>query len=264
MKRTVAAPLAIALMLMAMPAAAGVTITQQRKTSGAKKDRTFSETIWIQGHKRKVALYDGAVITDLDAGKMYELDLAHKRYTEASFPPAGLVGEAFARGEGMFDFKKTRTSHKVAGYTCDDYTGSIKQPGARYTTTACVSTTAPGANEFTAFRSAMAEKLKSANLTPSAISIPPGIPLKIDSATETLLVPQANAKNLHNEGIQIEQTLAKHHRLASQVLVSKIEVSDLPPETFTVPANFKSNLRRVSAPRAKPGASATPTPAAKP
>jgi hypothetical protein len=264
MKWTVAAPLAMAVMLMAMPAAAGVTITQQRKTSGAKKDRSFSETIWIQGHKRKIALYDGAVIIDLDAGKMYELDLVYKRYTEASFPPAGQMGEMFARGEGMFNFKKTRTSHKVAGYSCDDYTGSIKQPGAHYTTTECVSTTAPGANEFTAFRTAMAEKLKSANLTPSSISIPPGIPLKVDSVTETLLVPPAKAKNLHNEGIQIEQKLAKHHRLVSQVEVSKIAVSDLPPETFTVPPNFKSNLRRVSAPRAKPGASVTPTPAAKP
>ena len=264
MKRTVAAPLAMALMLMAMPAVAGVTITQQRKTSGAKKDRTFSETIWIQGHKRKVALYDGAVIIDLDAGKMYQLDLVYKRYTEASFPPAGQIGEMFARSEGMFDFKKTKASHKIAGYSCADYTGSIKQPGARYTTTECVSSTAPGANEFTAFRSAMAEKLKSANLTPSPISIPPGVPLKVDSSTETLLIPQAKAKNLHNEGIQIEQTLAKHHRLMSQIEVSKIEVSDLPPETFIVPPNFKPNLRRVTAARSKPGASATPTPAAKP
>jgi hypothetical protein len=264
MKRIIAAPLALAVMLMAMPAAGGVTITEQRKTSGGAKDRTFGETVWVQGNKRKVALYDGAVITDLDAGKMYQLDLIHKRYTEASFPPAGQVGEMFAHGEGMFDLKKTGASHKFAGYSCDDYTGSIKAPGARYTTTECVSSTAPGANEFTAFRSAMAEKLKTAKLTPATISIPPGIPLKVDSTTEMLPMPQPKGKKSHNEGVEIQQKLAKNPRLASHLEVSKIEVSDLPPATFAIAPNFKPNLRRVSAAQAKPGASATPTPTAKP
>ncbi len=246
MKLTIGAPLAIVLVLMAIPASAGVTITEQRQTSGGAKDRTFNETTWIQGHKRKVVLYQGAIITDLDAGKMYQLDLAHKLYTEAPFPPTGPMGEIFARSEGMFDLKKTGRSHKIAGYACDDYAGLIEAPNVRYTTTECVSSSAPGAREFSEYRSAMTEKLKNAGLTPSSISIPPGIPLAIDSATEMLASPLPKGKKIPNEGVEIQQKLAKRHPLTSKIEVSKIEVTDLPPETFAIPPGFKSNSKRAS------------------
>jgi hypothetical protein len=248
MKLKIAVLWAIAFLLAATPALAGVTITQQRKTTGGAKNRTFSETTWVQGHKSKVVLYQGAIITDLDAGKMYQLDLVHKRYTEEPFPPTGQMGEIFARSEGMFNFKKTGTSRKIASYSCDDYTGSIKAPDARYTTTECVSSSAPGAHEFSEYRSALAAKLKSAGLTPSSISIPPGIPLAVDSTTEILASRLPKGKKFPNEGVEIQQALAKRHPQESKTEVSKIEVTDLPPETFTVPPSFKANARRVSPP----------------
>ncbi|MHB8382712.1 MAG: hypothetical protein ACYDC3_10305 [Candidatus Binataceae bacterium] len=256
MKRTIVPLLAIAFVLMAIPAAAGVMITQLRQISGPAKDRTFGETAWMQGHKRKTVLYQGAIIIDLDAGKLYQLDLVHKRYSEKPFPPTGPMGKFFARSEGMFALKKTGISHLIAGASCDDYAGSIDAPGVRYTTTECISTSAPGAAEFSEFRSAMADKLKSAGLAPASISVPPGIPLAVDFTTQMLASPMPKGKNPPNEGVEIQQKLAEKHPMVSRTEISKIEVTNFPADTFAVPPGFRLNSSSASPLQKKTGAAA--------
>jgi hypothetical protein len=128
--------------------------------------------------------------------------------------------------------------------------------------TKCVSSDAPGAKEYVEFQKAMADKLKGTHLAPKG-ETPDGIPV---SSTRTIAptpytpppsLPPAAAKKLM-------EAMAKGNKTVTfNTTVSKIEVKDLPAETFAVPAGYTKGEAQPITPHLlkKPGQS-PPSPGA--
>src|SRR5580700_1272046 len=151
------------LAMTALPAAAGVVITQKQHVTSGTNARDSVQTISVQGNKQKMVTERHTIITDLDAGKMYVLDPNAKSYFQIDFPPQGQMATMMAAStNGAMNFKKAGTTREIAGY---------------YTVKECFSSTAPGAQEFAAFEKNMADKLKSTGTPTGNGEIPGGVPL---------------------------------------------------------------------------------------
>jgi hypothetical protein len=219
MKQVVTALLSIA-MLTGGIARAGVVVEEQLTVDRGSGTPTANQmTVMVQGNKQKSVLGGGQQesITDLDQGTLTQISNARKMYIQrALFPPKGTVMPPNAN-KPTLSFKKTGGHEKIAGYACDDYTGTRKQGDNEVTVTGCFSTTAPGATNFTAFQKTLTDKVKG---TPMALmaNTPPGIPLKID----------AEQKSAGNPSI------VTHRRM----MVTKVTERDLPAITFQVPKDY--------------------------
>jgi len=194
------------------------------------------------------------------------LDPKHKTYIEFAFPPTGSMAHMLARTASMVDFKKAATTRTVAGYSCDDYTGSASSMGGSFTITECFSKGAPGAKEFSTFQKNMAEKLKGTAMAPPS-QIPEGLPLASNSEMKPgAFTPPAGMKPEQVE--KIRKMLASHAAITMKTTVSKVEVKSLPADAFAVPADFTKReikmptMGGMGAPMANPPASApAPVPA---
>src|ERR1700685_4198430 len=83
------------------------------------------------------------------------------------------------------NFKKAGTSRQIAGYKCNDYNGGGHAMVGDYTVKECFSTTAPGAEEFSAFERVWAAKLKGAGAGATASGeVPSGVPLALEATTK--------------------------------------------------------------------------------
>jgi len=89
MRKLTALAAGMTLAMTAMPAAAGVVITQKQHVTSGTNTRDTEQTISVQGNKQKMVTERHTIITDLDAGKMYVLDPKAKSYFEIEFPPKG-------------------------------------------------------------------------------------------------------------------------------------------------------------------------------
>src|SRR5262249_34531592 len=147
-----------ALAFAALPAAAGVVITQKQNVNNGQNSRDSEQTIMVQGNKEKMVTDRNVVITDLDKGMVYIIDPNEKKYFEMESPPKGQMGAQMAAAAQ--NFKKTGTSREIAGYKCQDYTGGGHVMAGEYSIKECFSKDAPGAAEFAAFQKAVASKLK--------------------------------------------------------------------------------------------------------
>jgi len=237
MKSTAAAAAVLALALAATTASAGVVISQERVVHSQSGDRKSDQTLMVQGHKERLVLGDRAFITDLDAGKIYLLNSKAKQFAEAKFPPTGVLAAMFVREGLSVGFKNAGTSKKIAGYDCQDYVGTAPYAWTSVNVAECVAAGAPGAKEFVEFLKARAEKLKGSRLEAKG-DIPDGIPV----ASLTTFTPATFPGRPGMDPKQVKQVqdeLAKHKPVVTAVTVSKIEVKDLPADTFTVPADYK-------------------------
>jgi hypothetical protein len=255
MKTLTAAAAAISIALAAAPALAGVVITQQQTMNSENGERKTNQTVMVQGNKQKVVTATNEVILDLDKGTMYVVDTPQKNYLEIPFPPRGVIASAMLRHTGL-SFKKIGKSQKIAGYPCEEYTGSGKTMFGDYSVTECVAKGAPGAKEFYSFQKLMASKLKSSGAAPSG-DIPDGIPMSSETVT------RMNAINFTGmspeQQKRIQQAVAKRKPTTTSTVVTKIEEKKLADSDFAVPAGFNKRQMKINM-GAPMGAAHFPTP----
>jgi Domain of unknown function (DUF4412) len=234
MKILTAAAAAISIALGAAPALAGVVITQQQTMNSASGERKTEQTVMVQGNKQKVVNSTNEVIVDLDKGMMYIVNNSQKDYLEIPFPPRGVIAAAMMHHTGL-SFKKVGKSHKIAGYSCEEYTGSGKTMFGSYNVTECVSTGAPGAKEFYSFQKMMASKLKSTGAAPSG-DIPDGIPMSSETVTSMSALNFSGMTPEQQKRIQ--QSMANRKPTTTSTVVTKVEEKKLADSDFAVPAGF--------------------------
>ncbi len=261
MTKTAAFAAAIAIIGWTAPARAGVVVTQEQTMSAGQRTRTTQQTIMVQGHKQKISDEQRTIVIDLDADKQLVMLPSAKTYFENPFGMRGRTGSMMApRAAGTMEFKKTGKARTVAGYKCYDYEATGQSMTGEYTTTECVSDTAPGAAEFAAFQKTMLEKLK--GRVPEMKGLPPGaIPLASDSTikVERHMMPGTGQKQGGGPG----QATQERPPLVIHTVVTKIEKQNLAPATFEVPADYKQSS--MMQPGAGPsGAAAPASPAAAP
>ncbi|HYB91962.1 MAG TPA: hypothetical protein VEC38_13080 [Candidatus Binataceae bacterium] len=248
MRKLSAAAAALVLALSARTAVAGVVITQEQTVNSGANERKVPQSVMVEGNKEKMVTGPREIITDLDKGALYVVEPATKTYLEFPFPPTGQMAHMVSRQSTMVDFKKGTTTRTVAGYTCDDYTGSAGSMGGNFTITECFSKNAPGAKEFSAFQKNMAAKLKDTPMAPPS-EVPDGIPLASNSEMKpNSFTPPAGMNP--EQAQRIRDMLAKHGPITMKTTVTKIEVKKLPADTFTVPAGFTK--REVQMPAMSP------------
>jgi len=227
------------LAMTALPAAAGVVITQKQHVSNGKNSRDTEQTISVQGNKQKEVDERRTLIADLDKGMIYIIDPNGKNYYEMEFPPKGPMAQTMAASTAAaMNFKKAGTSREIAGYKCNDYDGGGHAMVGDYTVKECFSTTAPGAAEFSAFEKIWAAKLKSAGATQTASGIvPEGVPLALDATTKmgsNVSIPGMSPEQKE----KISQMMKNRPPVVTSTIVEKIETQKLASDTFTVPAGF--------------------------
>jgi hypothetical protein len=198
-------------------AQAGVIVEEQQTADHGMGAPTTNEiTVMVQGSKQKSVSGDRQQITDLDQGKRMIILDARKIYVEMPFPPTGMTMPPGAAKSGL-SFKSTGGHEKIAGYSCDDYSGSGAFAGNEVTIDGCFSTSAPGAANFTTFQKAISAKVKN---TPMALTsdAPPGIPLKIDTT--------------------FKQVSGGRPPIVTHMKVTKVTEQNLPAETFEAPRGY--------------------------
>ncbi|HWJ41767.1 MAG TPA: DUF4412 domain-containing protein [Candidatus Limnocylindrales bacterium] len=225
------------LAMTALPAAAGVVITQKQHVTSGTNTRDQEQTISVQGNKQKMVTEKHTIITDLDVGKMYVLDPKAKTYFEIEFPPKGQMAQMMAAStNAAMNFKKAGSSREIAGFKCADYNGGGHMMAGDYSVKECFSTTAPGAAEFAAFEKNMADKLKSASTTASNGEIPGGVPLALDS---TMKMGNVNIPGMAPEqAAKINEMMAKRPPVTTSTVVETIEAKKLAAADFAVPSDF--------------------------
>jgi hypothetical protein len=255
MRKLTALVAGMTLAMTALPAAAGVVITQKVHSSSGPNTRDSEQTISVQGNKQKmvtehlqpdpkapqgppIVTAGHTIITDLDKGKMYVVDPKAKTYFEIEFPPQGQMAAMMAASSNAaMNFKKAGTTREVAGFKCTDYDGGVHVMQGDYTVKECFSTSAPGAEEFAAFEKNMAAKLKSASTTPANGKIPGGVPLALDATTK-MGAAQLPPGMAPDQAAKIRDMLAKRPPMLTTTKVEKIESKNLADSDFAIPAGF--------------------------
>jgi hypothetical protein len=239
MKFTLAAAVASALAIAATTASAGVVISQTAVATSPTSVRTTPQTVMIEGRKQKIVDAHHETITDLDAGVIYALNPAMKNFVKTTIPPRGMIAGVMAN-EGMgVGYQKAAGTDKAAGYACQDYSGTAMTINTRLEVTQCAASDAPGAKEYVDFHKALADKLKGSPLEPKG-EVPDGIPVK--SKTAFIQVPIPLPRQFDPKvAAQYDANIAAANRNPpnTAITVTKIEVKDLPADTFTVPKEYK-------------------------
>ena len=264
MRKLTALVAGMTLAMTALPAAAGVVITQKQHVTSGTNSRDSEQTISVQGNKQKMVSERHTIITDLDKGMMYVLDPKAKTYFEIEFPPKGQMAAMMAAStNAAMNFKKTGTSRDIAGYKCADYDGGGHMMNGDYTVKECFSTTAPGAQEFAAFEKSMADKLKNSGTSTGSGEVPGGVPLALDSSMKMgkVNIPGMAA----DQAEKINEMMAKRPPVLTSTQVEKIETKKLADADFTVPSDYtKRDLPGPGSMMMKPGAMKMAPPAGAP
>jgi hypothetical protein len=266
MRKLTALVAATTLALSALPAAAGVVITQKQHVTSGTNARDSEQTVSVEGNKQKMVTERHTIITDLDIGKMYVLDPKTKTYFQLDFPPKGQMAAMMAAStNAAMNFKKAGTTREIAGYKCTDYDGGGHMMAGDYTVKECFSTSAPGADEFAAFEKNMSDKLKASGAPQANGEIPGGVPLALDSSMK---MGKINIPGMPPEQAEkINEMMAKRPPVVTSTLVEKIETKKLADADFTVPADFtkrdlpKPGMMKMGQMKAAPAPAAGASPA---
>lgn len=253
MRKLTALLAGITLAMSALPAVAGVVVTQKAHVTNGRNSRDSNQTISVQGNKQKVVddrtislqgdkqkeVSEQVLITDLDKGVIYVINPKQKTYFEREFPPKGPMAQTMAASTAAaMNFKKAATSREIAGYKCNDYNGAGHSMAGDFTVTECFSTTAPGAEEFSAFERSVMSKLKSAGAAvPDSGNVPRGMPLALDATTKmgsNVSIPGMSPE----QAAKISQMMKNRPPVVTSTVVQKVETQKLASDTFTVPAGF--------------------------
>ena len=262
-KLTAALVAGMTLAITALPAAAGVVITQKQRVSSGTNTRDSEQTISVQGNKQKMVSEKHTIIVDLDKGMMYALDPNSKTYYEIEFPAKGQQGAMMS--EAGMNFKKAGTTRDIAGYKCTDFDGGVRVLSGDYTVKECFSETAPGAEEFATFEKNMAAKLKSAGNPQAGGEIPGGVPLAQDS---TIKMGKLNIPGMAPDQVaRFNEMMAKRPPVTTSTVVEKIEAKKLAEADFAIPSDYtKKDLpgpgSMMTKPKMPPPPAGAPSPAA--
>ena len=267
MRKLTALAAGMTLALAALPAAAGVVITQKQHVTSGTNSRDSEQTISVQGNKQKMVTERHTIITDLDNGKMYVVDPKSKSYFEIEFPPKGPMAQMMAAStNAAMNFKQAGTTRDIAGYKCTDYDGGGHMMAGDYTVKECFSTHAPGAQEYAAFEKNMADKLKGAGPLTTG-EAPGGMPLALDSSMK---MGNINLPGMSpDQAAKINAMMAKRPPIMTNTVVEKIETKKLAESDFEVPSDFtkrelptpgtmKMSPMKMAPPAGAPAAGASP------
>ena len=236
MKSTVAAATAMLFAVVATTASAGVVVSRETVVGTQPGGRKSTQTLMIQGHKQRLIDPDRDTITDLDAKKTYVLDTKDKKFLEIPFPPVNGFQRMITRQTLAIALTKAAGTNKVAGYSCQDYTGSVPVAQSTLSVTECVASDAPGAKEFVDYQKALAQTAKGTPLAPKG-EIPDGIPVSSVSTRKVNPFPHLPGATAEQMA-KLNAAMAKNKPFVTSVTVSKIETKDIPADTFVVPADY--------------------------
>jgi len=266
MRKLTALVAGMTLAMTAIPAAAGVVITQKQHVSSGTNARDSEQTISVQGNKQKMVTERHTIITDLDVGKMYVLDPTAKTYFEIEFPPKGQMAAMMAAStNAAMNFKKAGSTREIAGFKCTDFDGGGHMMAGDYSVKECFSSTAPGAEEFAVFEKNMAAKLKSAGNPQAGGEIPGGVPLAQDS---TIKMGKLNIPGMAPDQVaRFNEMMAKRPPVTNSTVVEKIEAKKLAEADFAIPSDYtKKDLpgpgSMMTKPKMPPPPAGAPSPAA--
>jgi len=245
---TVAAAAFAALLILAGTRVthAGVVVDEQQTVDqGNGKPVSQNITVMVQGNKQKTAIGQDAMILDLDKGTRTIINSERKIYLEMPFPPK----TQNQSGMPPVTFRKTGSHQKIAGYSCDDYSGVTKNGGNESTINGCFSSSAPGASEFATFNRAMAQKVKG---TPMALmgEVPDGVPLKIDSTTKITHFSMPGMSP--EQAAKVAEMLKNRPPTLTRMMATKVAEKDLSANTFAPPSDYTK--QEPGALMGKPGA----------
>jgi uncharacterized protein DUF4412 len=213
----------------------GVVMTETESMVSGPTPRTAQRTVMIEGNREKMLTDRNQIITDLDKGVIYIIDPAKKSYMEMPFPPQGPMKSMIGGPAMHTTFTKTGKSRTVAGYKCEEYTGTGKFMMGDFSVVSCVSSGAPGAKEFSKFEKAMMAKLKDSSLAlPS--NLPDGVPLAQDTTTKMSGMAMPNLPP--EAAAQLKQQMANRPPIVTKTEVTKLEVQKIADSEFQVPEGF--------------------------
>src|SRR5689334_22973567 len=137
---------------------AGVVMAETSTTNGSTGE-TFSQnrTVYVQGNKQKVETTGVTTITDLDNSIIYIIDKKDRTYTEVPMQALSPSEPGGTRGDTI-QLSKTGEKRIIADHPCNEYRASEGNKQERVTISACISTSAPGAKEFSEFERKMAAR----------------------------------------------------------------------------------------------------------
>jgi hypothetical protein len=208
------------LLLSAPVVSAGVVWSETETADGLPNDGVQHRTIYIQGHKQRVDSDGVQTIVDLDKQLIYLIDTNQKNYVELPLASlSGLVPKGDGDAGDSIELKRTGGTHVVAAHSCDEYRGYKAVAQLQITVSACVSTSAPGAQEIAKFDQAMFAQIDRPRSSGEAG--PPGVVLEKQSEVSLTL---SEAKLTTS--------------VVSRSMITAIKVRPLAAQTFKPPKGY--------------------------
>jgi hypothetical protein len=221
----VAGATALLLLVSAGRLYAGVVMDETSFTKGPNGQISSQDkTVYVQGNKQRIELGNVTEITDLDKNVGYIVVKHDRAYTEmplrapSSSQPDSMHGDVI--------LKKTKEIRVIANHPCNEYRTVEGNELEHVTITACVSTSAPGAQELSGFAHNIVTRLNGRKFERPAENGQAGLILEKQSVL-SFSVP--------------DWSRGRTYRTASYVVetrVNKIVLQPLPPETFNPPDGY--------------------------
>ena len=213
---------ALALAITAPPVFAGSNMD----TKGTEKGQPWTGATLIDGGKMRLGSATGSLIVDLDAKTLMIVDAAKKTATQTSTQGLGglaLVGVLMPYYVENYKVTGHRT---VAGYTCDEYSGSTDAMG-HIEFKNCFAKDAPGAKQTRDF------------MTRALLSM--GSPDPKDPAVKAVLDPIGLGVILASESVQkldLGQAGQAPKVVHSSYEATAIKEQTIPADSFRAPAGY--------------------------
>jgi hypothetical protein len=203
---------------------AGVVMAETSVAQGPTGKISQNKTVYVQGNKEKIERESIAQITDLDKSLVYIIDKNRRVYTEIPLQALGSGPAEDGHGEAILT--KTGKTRVVADHPCHEYRAVGGNTLEHVTISACVSSSVPGAKEISDFDRNMIARLRGHTPEGSSRSGAAGLMLEKQSVLRFRLPDPTGAKAY--------QTAS----LIAETRVNKIQLTPLPPETFTPPVGY--------------------------
>ena len=235
--RTIIYVIIIVLVTILYPGRAktGVVIEQRITISApGEPGSVHNRTLMLQGDKEKFQINDQASIV-IDATKRTAtmLDYVNKTFHELSL--RSVIGTTLDPNRLLYTaFKSTDQTHELLGFKCRDYIGVTYDGPTVAATTACFSTDVVGSDDFSHFMQSIVGRSEHPE---SAISVPPGVPLIIESTRRGN--PEFSPPNISaKEVVRLKTRIAKIPPQVTRVEVTKLTSKKLSPDAFNSPAGY--------------------------
>lgn len=204
---------------------AGVVVTETAIASGTVGNGVQHRTIYVQGNKQKVDTHDVQTITDLDKRLLYVIDKTHKNYVE--MPLGSLSGALPGNGRPVgaaIELKRTGAKQVIADQNCEEYRGRQSNDQLEVAVSACVSTSAPGAQEIARFDRQMLSQMQGLQPKPSSEESG-GVVLEKKSV-------------VHLRVADLSQQRYRMASVTTKTTVNDIRVKRLAAQTFQPPKGY--------------------------